>query len=294
MSTNVDPQRSIAAWLEAEAPERAPERLIDASREQIRTTPQRPAWWPARRTSDMGTYTKWVIAAAAVVVVAIVGYNLLPARGGVGVAPSPSPSPSPVHSGSLEAGTYRATLPGTKVTLQFTVPTGWTWDDPGILTKTGADLPDGQAIGIWTGDVQVYTDPCQWRTANPSPPTGPTAQAVIDGLAVQPQRHASAPVIRRGAGADGPEQYGGWAIDLTVPTDTELVGGPCYMGEFRSWGPNENARYHQGPGQRDTVWAVDVDGARVVVDAASFPETPTAVMTEQAVVVSSMVFGHSS
>jgi hypothetical protein len=248
----------------------------------------------------MNGFAKLAIAAAAVVVVAIVGYNLLPSRGGVGgssgpsVSPFPTPTPIPIHSGSLDAGTYKATLPGTKLTVQFTVPTGWTWDDPGILKKTGADLPDGHAIGIWTGDVQVYTDPCQWRTAAPNPPTGTTAQAVIDALAVQPQRHASAPVIRRGAGAGSPEQYAGWSIDLTVPTDTELVGGPCYGGEFRSWGPDENARFHQGPGQRDTVWALDVDGARLIVDAASFPATPATEMTEQAVVVSSMVFGHSN
>ena len=104
MSTYVDPQRSIAEWLETEAPDRAPARLIVASREQIKTTRQRPAWWPARRTTDMNAFAKLAIAAAAVVVVAIVGYNLLPGRstgvGGLPASPSPSISASPSASAS--------------------------------------------------------------------------------------------------------------------------------------------------------------------------------------------------
>jgi hypothetical protein len=108
MSTNRDPRRSIAAWLEGEAPDRAPGRLIDASRERIRSIRQRRAWWPAWRATDMNSFAKWAIAAAAVIVVAIVGYNLLPSPAGTaiqaaGASPSiaaatsavPSANPSP-------------------------------------------------------------------------------------------------------------------------------------------------------------------------------------------------------
>ena len=105
MSTNRDPRRSIHAWLEAETPDRAPGRLIEASRERIRSTRQRRSWLPARRATDMNSLTKWAIAAAAVVVVAIVGYSLFPSRGGTASQATASPAvvaatsaaPSPVE-----------------------------------------------------------------------------------------------------------------------------------------------------------------------------------------------------
>ena len=319
MSTQIDPRRSIAAWLEAEAPDRAPARLIDASREHVRTTRQRPAFWPARRTSDMHSYAKWLIAAAAVLVVAIVGYNLLPSQGGVGGAPpsaSPSPtpsisaspsiaaSPSPSLStpgpngslpdGALAAGTYAIhDMDNTGVDVRFTLPEGWR--NEGILTSgpTGIDAPGGIAIAFWTGPMQVYKEPCKWKGAEASPPTGPTAQELVQALAVQPQRNASKPTERRGAGAGSAGQYAGWSVALTVPTDDKLVGGPCDEGEFRSWGP-EGTRYHQGPGQRDTVWAVDVGDQRIIIDLASWPGTSEKSMTEAAAILSSMVFSRSS
>src|SRR5689334_13169140 len=209
MSTNIDPQRSIAAWLESEAPDRAPARLIDASREHVRTTRQRPAWWPARRTSDMNAYAKLAIAAAAVVVVAIVGYNLLPSRGGVGgsaqpsASPSPTPSPVPIRSGSLDAGTYTAPIPDAGVDVTLTLPSGWKWDGAPILTKTSVDAPDGYAIAFWGGDVQVYTDPCQWRGAERSPPTGGSARDRVGALAAERESNARAQVEREGGGSRG-------------------------------------------------------------------------------------------
>jgi len=53
----------------------------------------------------MNSYAKWAIAAAAVLVIGIVGYNLLPSRGGTAsqAAASPavvaaiSPAPSPIE-----------------------------------------------------------------------------------------------------------------------------------------------------------------------------------------------------
>jgi hypothetical protein len=302
MSTNIDPRRSVAAWLEAEAPDRAPARLIDASRERIRTTRQRPAWWPARRTTDMNSFAKLAMAAAAVVVVALVGYNLLPTRGGVGVTPatpspsiSPSPadtSPRPLQSGAIEPGTYTLALAGVGATTHLTVPAGWVYDGGFILQKGGvsADPPAGHAIAFWTGDIQVYADPCQWEGTEPDPPTGLTARDVVDALAAQPQRGEAPATERRAAGPDRPDQWDGWSIDLTVPTDADLVGGPCDQGQFRSWGPERNARYHQGAGQRDLIWAVDVDGTRIVVVVASFPGTPPETMTEIDAILDSMVF----
>ena len=45
MSYPLDPDRSIAAWLVAEAPERAPERLVALTRQRIGSTAQHRPWW---------------------------------------------------------------------------------------------------------------------------------------------------------------------------------------------------------------------------------------------------------
>jgi hypothetical protein len=311
MTRIVDPDRLIAAYLDEGVTE-LPDRVYEVVRSDIDQTRQRVVIGPWR-TPDMNSFTKWAIAAAAVVVVAIAGYNLLPGRGGVGGAggPPPSPSASPSSSasstpsssvgadssdtlpaGSLAPATYNMhDIDGTGVTISFTVPAGWR-NDPVLTTgPSGPDLPDGLAIGFWTGAMQVYKEPCQWDGAEASPPTGPTAREFIDALAAQPQRNASTPVERRAASAGGPNQWEGWSVDLTVPTDDKLIGAPCDEGQFRSWGP-EGTRYHQGPGQRDTVWAVDVGEDRIIVDFSSFPGTPEKSVAEARAILESMSFSH--
>ena len=303
MSTNVDPRRSIAAWLETEAPVQAPDRLIAASLERVRTTRQRPVFWPARRTSDLDPLAKLAIAAAAVLVVAIVGYNLVPSRGGVG-GPTASPSSSATASpsmepsglidvgssdrpqiGSLESGTYTDyAVNGTDINVRFTVPSGWQWQDE-YMAKTSAEPPDGAAIGFWTFDVQVYTDPCRWQGATPVPSTGLTAHDVVVALAEQKARAASA-VIERKAPSGG-DPWPAWTVELGVPDDLDV--SQCDRGEFRSWGPDLNARVHEGPGQRDKVWVVDVGSERLVIDASFYDGTPAATKAEIDAILDSMV-----
>jgi hypothetical protein len=57
-------------------------------------TPQRRPWWPPRRFAPMNRVFLTASAAAAVLVVVIIGYNLLPRTGGVGTQPTVAPSPS--------------------------------------------------------------------------------------------------------------------------------------------------------------------------------------------------------
>ena len=109
-----DVNRAIRSWLHEDRHEDV-SRIAGAVLDQVETTPQRRSWWPAWRFSDMNTYVKFAIAAAAVLVVAVVGYNFLPGRGGVGgptATPSPSPAPLAVgnfgsHGGSIELDAAR-------------------------------------------------------------------------------------------------------------------------------------------------------------------------------------------
>lgn len=67
--------------------------LPDATRDEIRarlpSTMQRPAWWPGWRFVSMNTATKYALGAAAAVLVAIVGLQVLNG-GNVGTAPEPT------------------------------------------------------------------------------------------------------------------------------------------------------------------------------------------------------------
>ena len=103
MSNHLDPDRSIARWLVSEAPDHAPERLLEAARAQVSSTAQRRSPRLVRRIQSMNTYAKLGIAAAALVVVAVVGINVGPSlstRSSVASSTS-SPLASPVASPSV-------------------------------------------------------------------------------------------------------------------------------------------------------------------------------------------------
>ena len=119
-----DVNRAIRSWLHEDRHEDV-SRIAGAVLDQVETTRQRRSWWPARRIAQMNTFAKFALAAAAVLVVAVVGYNVLPGQGGVGGPPAtPSPSPAPIavgsfssHGGNIE---LEATGEGSNVTGSMT------------------------------------------------------------------------------------------------------------------------------------------------------------------------------
>ncbi len=286
MSTDRDVARIVRSWLEDGA-DALPDRVLDSVLDQLPAIPQRRSWRPPREVADMNTFAKLAIAAAAVVVVAVVGINFLPARGGAGGGPavSPSPSPSPSLSLGLPLGP-RVLVAADSYDVSMTVTIAAAdWDGPaggGILIKSdNADPPDGAGLIVFTGQLEVYGDPCQWNTTRPDPMTGATVDEVIAALAAQAGRNAAEPVDIT---VDG---YSGKSIKLSVPTDANFAD--CDSRQFRSWGPGAN-RYHQGPGQIDQVWVVDVDGTLVTIDAAWYEGTPADVRAELDAILDSFRF----
>jgi hypothetical protein len=122
---------------------------------------------------------KYAIAAAAVMVVAIVGLNLLGRSapdqvGGVppssdaspspssDASPSPSASPAPIAptSGSIDPGRYRWMSPGGAVT--FVLPDGWTGTDYGIVKDMPTHLELTHYMpGSPDQVTRVYADACK-------------------------------------------------------------------------------------------------------------------------------------
>lgn len=160
MTTDRDRDRSIFTWLAAEAADRAPDDLLEASRDRIRTTKQRRSRWPARRYAQMSTYAKFGAAAAAVIVVVIAGAALL---GGELTAPgaSQSPPPSRAPSAAVPAtAAAAAALPG-----EFTVcvPTRNSEIKAGTNEQIADPGPGGGTIErqrgfTWGGQIES-TDP---------------------------------------------------------------------------------------------------------------------------------------
>jgi len=149
--------------------------------------------------------------------------------------------------------------------------------------------------------VYVYADPCHWAAAPSNPLIQPSVGDIVAALAAQPMRSATAPTDRYANTLGLLSRWPGKAIELTVPRAVNLAN--CNEGQYRSWGPENNARSHQGPGQRDLVWAVNIGGAGVegvraappgglIIDAASFGSTPNQVISEIENILASIVVGH--
>ena len=127
--------------------------------------------------------------------------------------------------------------------------------------------------------------------------TGPSVRDLMAALAAKPGRSASTVIDRPANSIFAANARASMAVELQVPDHIDFAA--CDQGQFRSWGPEDDVRSHQGPGQRDLVWVVDVlgngvdaGGERLIIDAASFPGTPAEVRAEIEAILGSIVVGH--
>lgn len=249
----------------------------------------------------MNRYLKIGLAAAAVVVIAVVGYQFLgdANTGGPGATETPEPTstpastPEPTMVGGLDEGPFilwegEANGAG-PITVTIAAP-GWYGEaGNGILIKNdNPDPPDGAGMIVFGGDLYVYGDPCNWASTTPDAPAT-TVDELVAALGNQALRDASAPVDIT---LDG---YAGKSITLHVPDDA--VFSDCDQGDFGSWTVSIDGapgldpyRYHQGPGQIDEVWIVDVAGVVTVIDWGYYAQTPADDVAEMRAIVESATF----
>jgi hypothetical protein len=301
MNSRRDPDRMIHAFL-LEGAEQLVDQVYDAVRASIEHTRQRVVIGPWRMPL-MNRLVPIGLGAAVVVAVLVISAQLLgpPAPAGPGGAPSATPSPTPEPSVAAPSRTPEGLLPeGSHVltdgaaldgmsTLPITVtipaPDWYGEAGDGILVKNdSADAPDGAGMIVFFGELFVYGDPCEWSTTRPDAPAT-TVDELVAALTAQASRDATAPVDITLGG------YAGKSITLHVPDDA--VFSQCDEGYFGSWGgPAEPTpyRYHQGPGQIDVVWVLDVDGVLAVIDWAYYAGTPTEHVNELRAIVESITF----
>jgi hypothetical protein len=252
----------------------------------------------------MNTTLKFGLAAAVVAVALLIGINYLGGSnlGGPGIdsatptpepTATPEPSPTPIPEGLLQQGPHALTdggaldgMPTSPITVTIPAP-DW-YGEPGgaILSKDdNSGAPDGAGMIVFFGDLYVYGDPCQWVETRPSEPAT-TVDELVAALTAQASRDATEPIDVTVGG------YAGQSITLHVPEDAQF--SECDTGTFGSWGIAGSDptpfRYHQDPGQIDTLYILDVDGTVAVIDTAYYAGTPQTVVDELEAIVESISF----
>lgn len=179
------------------------------------------------------------------------------------------------------------------VGITVTLPeSGW-YGEPGgwaLEGEGGFSPPSGAAIIAFVVDKEfyVYGDPCRWKDSRPDTPAT-TVDELVAALAGQPSRNPSAPEDITVGG------YSGKKITLRVPEDVAFSDGAftdCDEENFSSFGVagEDPARWHQGPGQIDEMWILDVDGRIALLDGAYYADTPQAAIDELHAVLRSSTF----
>jgi len=217
----------------------------------------------------------------------VIAINFLPRAGGIGgpiqtTPPPPTATPAVLPTSGtfmpLVAGTYVIDDPAvSSVRMIVTVPDGWQTVSSLLLNARGVGFDSETTTTLSHWQIQnVYSDPCHSSTSLMSPPVGPTVDDLAIALADQVGRDGSEPVD---VVIDG---YSGKMVELSVPAAFDQTA--CDNGDFKMWssGPyaGDYGGFLYGPGQRDAVYIVDVDGQRVVIHTTYLPGTPEARRTE--------------
>jgi hypothetical protein len=318
MTQQRDIERLLDQWL-SDGPDQAPDRVVDIVADRIERQSQRPAWRLQRRPYSMNAYAKFVVAAAAVLVVAVVGYNLLPGRsagvGGPASSPSPtsfpasSPSASPAAAAGvpvdipdvdteLTPGLYRWHPFTSKPTLSVVadIPDGWRGVGRLGMTVTGrgTEAPTGLGIAFIQADG-LRGDPCHWDLkgtqdyGQPGDVTvGPTVDDLVAALRSNTSYTSSTPQPVTIDGFEGQE------LEIQLPPGTDLQPTTCDVetdspdGHYFVFSGLDGGLYAQGPGNRWDMSIVDVGGTRLIIVALSYEGTPQADLDAAQAIVESI------
>ena len=292
MTGRTNTERILDAYLAPEA-DRLADRVIDAALADIARTSQRRSWWPAWRSNPMNTYAKLFAAAAAVLVVAVVGYQLLPRSNGIGGPPTAQPSPTATSSqtatpiptappditdGILAAGTYRLRpfASGT-MTIDATVPDGgWVGGVPNAIAgpRGESNAPNGVVVSFLRAQT-INSDPCHWdHNGSGSAPqegdveVGPTVDDLAEALAGSSAYESTTPVDATLGGFSGKRLELQLAADAAGCDSHDGSGGQYFV-----FGGRDGGFFAQGGANRWQITIVDADGTRLIAVLLSYAET---------------------
>ena len=123
-----------------------------------------------------------------------------------------------------------------------------------------------------------------WKSTKPETPAT-TVDEIATALAAQASRDGSEPVDVNVNG------YTGKKVTLHVPDDA--VDDNCDQGTFASYGVagSNPSRTHQGPGQVDELWILNVNQLSSIIDAMYRADTPAELIEEMRTIAESATFG---
>jgi len=261
----------LDAWMEL-GPAVAPARVAEAVRLEANSTRQTASLrgWPPRRTLVMNNTVRLALAAAAAVVVALLGYTYFFADrvGTVGPDdPTPtqtaSPNLVPRAEVALGAGTY-SLGDDFPVGLTFEIPTGWASCSSGPLEQgicAFSGTEGGPTGGVGVGFViveNVVEDPCD-ETSLLDPQVGPSVEELAAAISNLPGFDVTAP---EDVTVDG---FAAKRLTLTAPRSSA-----CEV--MSTWATPDRVN-GVGSGEATSIYIVDVDGVRIVIGTTHFPET---------------------
>ena len=275
MTTESDPHtRIVLSWLHEDAHEDA-ERVLLRALDEVDATSQRGRSWPARLT-NLDSFARLTIAAAAVVVVVVAGIQFLPRSGASGGQPSPTVTPTATPAfpqlteGPLAPGRYA--LYDRQVT-SIEVPAGWIGKPP-FVRKIGAD-----GSGLWWGPgqavraMQIFSDACQGSDLQP---VVGTARGLVDALDAQVGTKATITEATLGG-------LPATRVEL-VKDPASCSGGPD--ADLQIWSNIAGGGRSLDGGARGIVYVLDHDGAPVFFIGVDFKASPSDVAELERVIAS--------
>jgi hypothetical protein len=191
-------------------------------------------------------------------------------------ARDPTARPYPTFVGvSVRAGTTHLIPAPTPVGLTVNLPLGWEAADPSMYLKRPSAGPVGLSIGAYS--IQhVNTFPCRWAsqaytdTAYPHTAAGlALALSAFWGQDPNQVPFFSNSTIAPISSQPRPTAIGShpaWYVEVLIPSVLDF--SQCDADQLVLWESTDGSvRYALGPGEIDRLWAVDLDGAPVVIDA---------------------------
>ena len=303
MNRSSDVELALREWL-AEDHSAMPDRVVEAVADRIARQPQRRASRLYRRL-QMNSYLKLVAGLAAAILVAVVGWNLLPKQPAVGgssptpiVTPAPTPTATAARTarpiacdngsagcaGPLEPGSH--TSANFKPTLTYVVPAGWT--NSFDLTRTYKLVPQGAAYSFGVLSEVAIPEQTPDCKAVAKVGVGNTVADWVTFLTKHPGLVAQAPVAVTIGG------YSGFSVRFArADSWTQTCPG--------SIGPAVTVVMHPGSptsgdffvdDQQVTYTILDVGGETVIIniDSAPSPAAHTADLLKAQPIIDSITF----
>ena len=254
MTQQRDIERLLDHWF-SDGPGQASDRVIDIVTDRIERQSQRPAWRLQWRPSPVNAYAKIAVAAAAVLLVAVIGYNFLP--GGSTGTGGPPPSASPTVSQTAnptanptasQTATPTATPPAPSTVGATPSPTGafggtMHWTDTGAPVTTVVDAVakgatvTGTAVHMTRGGIHTVRLGCVARVGDTWALAGTVEKSTLPG---EKPGYWSRVVVKDGS----PQQISMW-LSADAPAGIDCAGFLATF-PFADLGPENFASVDSG------------------------------------------------